>query len=292
MVTSAPSIKQHAAGSSFLLPMYLLPKQKREALFTLYAACRLMDDAVDAASTPQAAEKAIIYWHEQIELVYSNNAPTHPLMQKLQRAAHHYNFPKPYIESLLEGLRMDVSGQMFCPPMAVLERYCYNVASVVGLLTLRIFGCQGGSAERFAVELGHALQLTNILRDVIEDAARGRLYIPQEWLNNAGISLAPHPPLNKEAIMQLQPVFKQMGEKAAQHYRAADEAMRSLAPSQIAPALAMRDVYSCYFRHLQATDWLPPLNAKISLSWITKLGLAARAMGYLVGYVSPVRLSN
>ena len=265
MLAPIPSIAAHSKGSSFRFPMRLLPKKQREAMFTLYALCRTMDNAIDDAPNAETRLKALGYWREQVAAMATGKA-TDPVAVAFQPVMATYTIPLQHLEALLAGLAMDCTTQtLICRTPADLERYCYGVAGTVGLMSLCIFGVSGAEAESFAVELGHALQLTNILRDQHDDAKAGRTYIPPEW--------------SKETLAV----------KARGHFLAADAKARFLPPHLIAPALAMRDVYAYYYLTLKARGWQWP-GGKISLSPWQKTRIVLRSAMYYLEKFKPVEI--
>lgn len=267
--------------SSFRFPFWLLSPQQRQALLSLYAVCRVVDDAVDTAPTPEAAKSALTIWEQELRAVF-RGLPTHELAEDLQRVHNRYGFDPAWMDALLDAFRLDVEGYMLRPTLAVLEHYCNGVAGSIGLMSMRIFGCRGETAERFAVTLGTALQLTNILRDIRQDAASERIYLPQEWLDEAGLGhVTPKDILTSPQI--LYPVCVRVAAMAQAAYDEAETLARSLPLRQIAPALAMRDVYACYFRQLEKRQWKDGYFHSLRLSMRDKCGLLWKAGSYLAG---------
>ena len=282
VTTPLQTVQAKAQGSSFHLPMYLLPREKREALFALYAICRVLDDAVDDAQTADAALKNIALWEARIADLFAGQTSDDPLMTALGVAHQRFHFNPKHFADMFIALRMDAEGKMLYPTRAELERYCYGVASCVGLLSMQIFGPTGEHAERFAVSLGHALQLTNMLRDVITDARIGRVYLPREWVEQAGLTpLLPPALLSQPEV--LHPVYGQLAEAARARFVVADAHGQHLPARHIAPALAMRDVYAAYWNRLAARNFMPPESGKLPLGAGTKLKLFSRMGSYLAG---------
>lgn len=282
--TQERQLHDAAQGSSFHAAMLLLPKGKRKALLTLYAVCRVLDDAVDDAPDHATARSALDGWQAEMDAVFADGLPVTALAQDFQEAHQHYGFHKDDMEAMLDALRMDAEGRMCRPPLALLERYCYGVASAVGLLSMRIFGDASDHARPFAIALGHALQRTNILRDVRRDAAMGRIYLPQEWLEQ---------PLTPAQLQEdAAPVHTacRLAEQAREYFLQADSHGQHLPPRAIAPALAMRDVYALYWRKLAQRNWESPADGRIPLSTAEKAHLASRAGHYMLGRFKPVDL--
>lgn len=286
-IIAAPEAPLHrqAKNSSFHLAMLLLPREKRKALLTLYAVCRALDDAVDDAPAPQAAQSALGRWQQELEAVFRHGQPALPLAREFQLVHQRYHFDYADMQAMLAALQQDARGEMRCPTLQALERYCYGVASTVGLMSMRIFSCIESQAQPFAIALGHALQLTNILRDVITDARMNRIYLPIEML---GETFSPESILlNPQSI---QHSCAALAQNARHYFAEADLLAQQLPPRLIAPALAMRDVYSLYWRKLEILHWLPPLIGKLPLTPQEKATLAARSSHYLLGKFKPVEL--
>ena len=173
------------SGSSFHYAFYLLPRAQRDALCAVYAFCRSADDIADDAGVKDP-EKRLEAWRREVERAHGGR-PVHSIGRALSWAIDSFALPlEPFIE-LIDGVEGDLKAGSY-ETAEDLEKYCYRVASTVGLLCVRIFGAKRGRADRYAVELGKAFQLTNILRDLGEDAARGRIYLPLEDLREAGCS--------------------------------------------------------------------------------------------------------
>ena len=282
---AATNPHMQAKNSSFHMAMLLLPKAKRKALLTLYAVCRALDDAVDDAPTPQAAQMALQQWNQELDAVFHYGTPTLSLTRDLQVIHQRYQFNYADMQSMLAALQCDAQERMLCPSLTELEHYCYGVASAVGLMSMQIFGCDNPQARPFAIALGHALQLTNILRDVLTDAALGRVYLPIEVLEA---------PITPAAILYnpptIQPACAILAQRAKKYFLEADALATYLPTRAIAPALAMRDVYGLYWHKLQTLHWHSPATGKIPLTTTEKASLVARASSYLLGQFKPVEL--
>lgn len=172
------------SGSNFYYAFLLLPKEKREAIYAVYAFAREVDDAVDEAPGPAQARERLAAWEEEVSLLEAGT-PRHPVMRAVARARERFPIPIESMRALLEGAGMDLERQRYAT-FEELRAYCERVASAVGLMCIEIFGYGSPSAKRYAVDLGIALQLTNILRDLGSDARRGRLYLPLDELARFG----------------------------------------------------------------------------------------------------------
>lgn len=264
--------------SSFRRAMLLLSRDRRKALHTLYMLCRALDDAVDNAPSNQEAQERLAAWKKELETAFSSATPQWPLACAFQQLHRSYHFDKADMDAMLAAFELDARGDMVAPSMEVLERYCYGVAGAVGLMAMRIFGCKGENARSFAVALGHALQLTNILRDVIRDAQIGRIYLPREFIgeNITPAQLSQLPGTTQNACAALAILARKRFEEADRH-------AARLPARAIAPALAMRDVYALYWHALERVGWHPPIQGNIRLNYSEKALLALRACGYLFG---------
>lgn len=170
--------RQHA--KNFYYAFLFLPKAQRDAIYTVYAFCRYCDDIADDDHARPTQHALLQQWRQELDNCYAGK-PTHRISQALQRTVMQYAIPKHYFEELICGVEMDLTIQRYAT-FSELEQYCYRVASVVGLACLPIFGAHHAGAQSYARNLGLALQLTNIIRDVKEDAERGRIYLPIEDL--------------------------------------------------------------------------------------------------------------
>ncbi len=176
-----------AAGTSFYWAMRLLPVERREAMFAVYAFCRVIDDIADSDDPPAVKLAALADWRAEVAAIYAGT-PTRPLARVLADVAARHRLRQEDFLALIDGMEMDAREDIVAPSLSVLDQYCDRVASAVGRLSVRIFGDDSTDADRVAFALGRALQLTNILRDLDEDAARGRLYLPRELLERHGIA--------------------------------------------------------------------------------------------------------
>ena len=173
------------AGSSFTLSFRLLPAPRRRAMTALYAFCRAVDDVVDDITDPVPAFTVLSWWRDEIGRLY-DGAPRHPVTKALQPAVRDFALPRAHFEAIIDGMAMDLQHAGFAD-FDSLRLYCHRVAGVVGLLSARIFGYADAGTETYADRLGLALQLTNIIRDVGEDAMRGRIYLPADEMRAHGV---------------------------------------------------------------------------------------------------------
>lgn len=178
--------KASGSGSSFYYSFLLLEPVRRQAITALYAFCREVDDAVDECSDPAIAGAKLNWWRTEVAALYDGR-PTHPVTQALASALPRFSLPMEQLLEIIDGMEMDLHTFRY-PDFKTLHLYCYRVASVVGLLAAEIFGYHDRRTLKYAHDLGLAFQLTNIIRDVGEDARRGRIYLPLDELRQFGVS--------------------------------------------------------------------------------------------------------
>ncbi|MGF1578407.1 MAG: phytoene/squalene synthase family protein [Gemmataceae bacterium] len=214
--TKCQAIIQHHS-KSFSLASKLLPRRVRKDALVLYAWCRFCDDAVDQVRSHESARDAVVRLRDELELVYSDNATSDPVLAAFQDVITRCNIPRQYPSDLLEGMTMDVEGFSYVNEDDLLL-YCYRVAGTVGLMMCHVLGVSDDQALPHAMQLGMAMQLTNIARDVVEDWHRGRCYIPASWLGLDKItSLAQ---INKsDAMHRLLSIADEFYQKGAAGFR-------------------------------------------------------------------------
>ncbi len=180
--------KAAASGSSFYYSFLFLPAERRRAITALYAYCREVDDAVDECTDPGVARTKLAWWHDEVERLYAGR-PQHPVTRALADVITPYGITREQLETVITGMAMDLEYNRY-PDFATLQVYCHRVAGVVGLMSARIFGYSNERTLEYAAELGLAFQLTNIIRDVGEDARRNRVYLPLDELARHGLDAA------------------------------------------------------------------------------------------------------
>lgn len=176
-----------ARNTSFYFAFLSLPRERRDAIITLWDFCRAADDAVDLANDPAQAARELDTWRSEVAASFGAGTPATPVGQALSGVVRQFNLPRPPFDDLLDGVGMDLTQQRY-ETFNDLYQYCLRVASAVGLLSVEIFGYRSAGARDYAIELGIALQLTNILRDIPSDIRRGRIYIPLEDLRKFNVS--------------------------------------------------------------------------------------------------------
>lgn len=177
--------KAAASGSSFYYSFMFLPRDRRRAITALYAFCREVDDVVDECSDADVARTTLNWWRNEVEAIY-RGVPQHPVGRALKPLVQQFNLPQEHLLEIIDGMEMDLTQHTY-QDFKSLQLYCYRVASVVGLLAAEIFGYTDRRTLKYAHDLGIAFQLTNIIRDVGEDARRGRIYLPLDELAQFGV---------------------------------------------------------------------------------------------------------
>jgi presqualene diphosphate synthase len=210
-----------ASGSSFYAAMRILPHAQREAMFQIYSFCRQVDDIADSDGPREERLAALQRWREDIDALYQGDPP--PRLRDYAASVQRFGLLREDFLAIVDGMEMDVPQDIRAPDLATLDLYCDRVASAVGRLSVRVFGLAQDDGILLAHHLGRALQLTNILRDIDEDAAIGRLYLPREGLLHAGITLTD--PLEVIADPALPRVCAPLIERARAHFEKADEVM-------------------------------------------------------------------
>jgi phytoene synthase len=257
-----------ASRSSFHAGMTILPKERREAMYALYGFCRVVDDIADDSPTADIASQGLRQWRGYISDVFRGKT-SDDITTALLPAIARFKLAEKDFQEIIDGMEMD-SVAIVAPHAATLDLYCDRVASAVGRVSVRIFGDASADAMQVAHHLGRALQLTNILRDVAEDAARARLYLPLELLEKHGIS-TPDP----EQILHsptLPAICRDLAAQARAHYEQANAFMAMCPAAAMRPARIMCTYYRAIFDQLVALDWQDP-SRRVSLPKWKKIGL-------------------
>ena len=241
-----------ASGSSFVSGMRFLPKPRREAMYAIYAFAREVDDIADEPASKADKRRRLDAWRVEIDALFAGH-PTTPTGRALARPVAEYGLRREDFLALIEGMEMDAYEDMRGPPMAKLEHYCDRVASAVGRMSVRIFGASGPQADTVAEHLGQALQLTNILRDLMEDAGRGRLYLPGELLDKHKIET--REPLAVLADPRLSRVCDELAAIAIERYRKAQAAFDECPAKPMRAAVVMMHIYRRLLDALLRRGW-------------------------------------
>lgn len=261
--------KAAQSGSSFYYSFLFLPRERRRAITALYAFCREVDDAVDETSDSSIALSKLIWWRTEINAMLAGQ-PTHPVTRALQPHMAVYQLEGQHLLAIIDGMEMDLSQTRYLDYVG-LQRYCWHVASVVGILSASIFGVSNPQTREFAEKLGLAFQLTNIIRDVGDDARKGRIYLPVNELQQFGVTAADI--LNARYSDKFVALMQFQYERAEACY---EEAL-ALLPKEDRRAqrtsLIMAAIYRTLLSEIQR-DGFQVLNQRISLTPIRKLWLA------------------
>jgi phytoene synthase len=269
---SAIAAKVQASGTSFYSAMRLLPAERRNAMYAIYAFCREVDDLADEGGSLEAKRAGLEEWRAEIGRLYAG-APQKPIAQALLTPVKAFGLRKQDFLAVIDGMQMDAETAIVAPDLATLDLYCDRVASAVGHLSVRAFGATEPQADEVAHHLGRALQLTNILRDLVEDGERGRLYLPKELLEQHGIPYAD--PTAVLAHPKLKKVCRDVAILALDHYSKARSAMDRCKKGPMRPAAIMGAVYRAILKRLIKADWRKP-DEPVKLPKWQKLWLAFR----------------
>jgi squalene synthase HpnD len=260
-----------AAGTSFYRGMRVLPPDRRLAMYAIYAFCRLVDDVADEPAPIEEKRAGLDGWRARVAGLYDGVA-SGPVERVLLAAVRRFALRREDFLAVIEGMQMDAEAAIVAPDRAVLDLYCDRVASAVGRLSVRAFGDASEWADRVAWHLGRALQLTNILRDLAEDAERGRLYLAREWLDAADVPREPEAALVAPGLAR---ACTLAAAEAHGHFAAAHAAMRRCDHRAMRPARLMGATYAAILRRLERRGWERP-GERVSLPKWEKAWIAAR----------------
>jgi phytoene synthase len=263
-----PDAPARASGSSFYTAMRILPRAQREAMFEIYSFCRLVDDVADSTAPHAERRQGLAEWRKRIDDVYAGRPPAE--LKALAQTARDFALRKEDFLAVIDGMEMDAAEDIRAPEWAKLDLYCDRVASAVGRLSVRVFGMDERDGVTLAHHLGRALQLTNILRDVDEDAGIGRLYLPKEELSKAGIvAVEPAAVLSSASLGQ---VCEAVAQRALSHFAEADAIMARNPRRTVKAPRIMEEVYRHMLQSMLARGWSPPRTrvsvSPLRLSWI------------------------
>ena len=259
------------AGTSFYRGMRILPPDRRLAMYAIYAFCRAVDDVADDPAPITEKRARLDEWRARIADLYLGHADT-PVTRVLLAAEQRFHLRQQDFLAVIDGMQMDAETAIVAPDLTTLDLYCDRVAAAVGRLSVRVFGDDSEAADRVAHHLGRALQLTNILRDLAEDASRGRLYLPREWLQDGGVPLDPDGALIAPGFPT---VCDLMVRLARQHFAQAREAMAHCDQRAMKPARLMGATYTALLDRIARRGFSPPLE-RIGLTKWQKLWIALR----------------
>ncbi len=266
------------SGSSFYWAMRLLPAKKRDAMFAIYAFCREVDDIADGGDTPEIKRAKLQQWRVEINNLY-DGIPQNLITRALAEPVRTYALSKEDFEAVINGMETDATDQLRLQDMDELVLYCDRVACAVGRLSNAVFGLAPDQSEKLAKSLGEALQLTNILRDIYEDAERDHVYLPKDLLARHGIEgtaindILEHPGLVEVCV--------ELAERARQDFQQAQSIIETCDKGLIRPAIIMMKIYHRLFVLLERRGW-ERLDVQVKVSKVWKLMLAARILIFKV----------
>jgi presqualene diphosphate synthase len=259
-----------ASGSSFYMAMRILPKAQREGMYAVYAFCRAVDDIADGDAPHDEKIAALGAWRQAVDAMQRGGRVPPELA-----ALRPYDLRREDFLAVIDGMEMDANGPIVAPDEATLDLYCERVASAVGRLSNRVFGLDADRGDRLAHHLGRALQLTNILRDLDEDAGLGRLYLPREVLEGAGIPVEGRPIAEIIADPRIDAACRVIAARAESHFREAGAIMDSAERARVKAPRLMAAAYGDILRRLLQTGWAPP-RTRLSMNKLRLLGAMLR----------------
>ena len=263
--------KAAASGSSFYYSFLFLPPERRRAITALYAFCREVDDAVDETSEMQIAAAKLAWWRTELANLHAGN-PQHPVTRALQEHKDRFDIRAEQLNEIIDGMEMDLTQTRYLD-WTGLERYCYRVAGAVGLLAAGIFGYGNARTLQYAKDLGIAFQLTNIIRDVGEDARKGRIYLPMEELKRFDVPAADI--LNARETPQFKALMQFQDERARRYYAKAMSELPAEDRRAQRPGLIMAGIYRALLEEI-ARDGFRVLTQRTSLTPLRKFWIAWR----------------
>jgi phytoene synthase len=267
--------KAAGSGSSFYYAFLFLPPPRRAAITAFYAFCREVDDVVDEVSDPGVAATKLHWWRQEVARAYAGQ-PSHPVTQALLPLAPEFGIKLDHLQAVIDGCQMDLEQTRYLD-YAALQRYCHLVAGIVGEVAASIFGRSQDATIRYAHQLGQAMQLTNIIRDVGDDARRGRIYLPLSELQRFDVKA--HELLKRDAPWGYSDRFTALmrfqAERAHALYDSAFAALPEADRVPQKPGLMMANIYRTLLREIEAQDF-KVLHQRTSLTPLRKLWIATR----------------
>lgn len=258
-----------ASGSSFYYSFLFLPVPRRRAIMALYAFCREVDDVVDECHDPAIAATKLVWWRQEVERI-AESQPQHPVGLALQDVGRDFSLPKEQLLEIIDGMEMDLQQSRYLD-FKDLSLYCYRVASVVGLLAAEIFGFRDRQTLKYAHDLGMAFQLTNIVRDIGEDARRGRIYVPMDELKRFNVPAADI--LNSRYTDNFSALMRFQVERAEKYYQQALAQLPAVDRKSQRPGLMMAAIYRTLLDEIKRENF-QVLHQRIALTPVRKLWIA------------------
>lgn len=267
--------KAASSGSSFYYAFLFLPPQRRAAITAFYAFCREVDDVVDEVSDPSVAANKLAWWRKEVNSAFAGS-PSHPVMRALLPHTQAFDIRPEHLQAVIDGCEMDLTQSRYLDYPA-LQRYCHLVAGVVGEVAAGIFGRTLDGTTQYAHQLGQAMQLTNIIRDVGDDARRGRIYLPVSDLQRFDVKA--HELLLRKAPWGYSDRFQALMQFQAERAHAAFDSALTLLPeadrAAQKPGLMMANIYRTLLREIEAGGF-QVLHQRVSLTPLRKLWIAMR----------------
>ena len=261
--------KAARSGSSFYYSFLFLPPERRRAITALYAFCREVDDVVDEVANPDVARAKLAWWRQEIVAAFAGT-PQHPVALALQPVIDAFALPQDLFQTVIDGMAMDLERSRYLD-FGELEVYCHRVAGVVGLMSAEIFGATEAATRDYARDLGIAFQLTNIIRDVGEDAQRGRIYLPQDELARFGVPASAL--LRREDSAGFHALMAHQVARARDWYRRALDVLPPQDRRAQRPGLVMAAIYHTLLDRIEAAEF-KVLDRRIALTPLRKLWIA------------------
>ncbi|ACB96715.1 presqualene diphosphate synthase HpnD [Beijerinckia indica] len=252
--TASTDAATQSRRSSFYAAMRILPAPQREAMFQIYAFCRAVDDIADEEGPLPERAQALLDWRADIDALYRGAIPRAALVP-LSETIHAFGLAREDFVAVIDGMEMDLTDRVAIPDFATLDLYCDRVASAVGRLSVRVFGVPETEGQNLAYHLGRAFQLTNILRDIDEDAERQRLYLPRDLLIAAGIKPEIEAVLTSPALGQ---ACRSILDAAAKHFAAGAAIMDRCPRKSVRAPRIMAQAYGAILTRLEARGFAPP----------------------------------
>lgn len=267
-IDSRSAASERAAGSSFYAALRILPRRQRQAMFEIYGFCRLVDDIADGGGPRGERMAQLARWRADIAGVYEGRLA--PRVAGLASAARDFDLARDDFLAVIDGMAMDVAADIRAPSLETLDLYCDRVASAVGRLSVCVFGMEQQAGIALAYHLGRALQLTNILRDLDRDAEIGRLYLPREYLQDAGIEVVDPKEVLRSPRLAL--ACERLAAKAGTHYAEAGKIMAQSPRRVVRAPRIMAEVYRRKLNNLVRRGWAEPRRdvgaGRMQLAWV------------------------